>query len=288
MPGQVVPRGTKGRRTVPTDGRTWTITELADEFGITLRTLRFYEEHGLLTPERRGTQRVFRPGDRVRLELVLRGKRLGFGGRDQEIVGMRHRAGRSRPAHYLLDQIAVHRCELEQRRADIEQTLGSSTYRRRPRRPRPTKPPAAWRWVVTISKVLIANRSEIAAGGARLSGQQDRQRRRLCRLRPRRTHVRMADEAYARAARPAPRPTSSSTNFESPSGQGRRHPGYSWPRTRRAGRLDAGLMDRAAAGGHRALGDRPRPPHRPARRRPAGRRYRRSRRRRGRRDRLRR
>jgi DNA-binding transcriptional MerR regulator len=111
---------------VPTGGRTWTITELADEFGITLRTLRFYEEHGLLAPERRGTQRVFRPGDRVRLELVLRGKRLGFPLEEiKKIVGMYDsEPGEAGQLTYLLDQIAVRRSELEQRRADIAQTLG--------------------------------------------------------------------------------------------------------------------------------------------------------------------
>jgi DNA-binding transcriptional MerR regulator len=111
---------------VPTDGRTWTITELADEFGITLRTLRFYEEHGLLAPERRGSQRVFRPGDRVRLELVLRGKRLGFPLEEiKKIVGMYDsEPGEAGQLTYLLDQIAVRRRELEQRRADIDQTLG--------------------------------------------------------------------------------------------------------------------------------------------------------------------
>jgi len=111
---------------VPTDGRTWTITELADEFGVTLRTLRFYEEHGLLAPERRGTQRVFRPGDRVRLELVLRGKRLGFPLEEiKKIVGMYDtEPGEIGQLAYLLDQIAVRRTELAQRRADIEQTLG--------------------------------------------------------------------------------------------------------------------------------------------------------------------
>jgi DNA-binding transcriptional MerR regulator len=110
---------------VPTDGRTWTITELADEFGITLRTLRFYEEHGLLAPERRGTQRVFRAGDRVRLELVLRGRRLGFPLEEiKKIVGMYDsEPGEAGQLTYLLDQIAVRRCELEQRRSDIEQTM---------------------------------------------------------------------------------------------------------------------------------------------------------------------
>ena len=58
--------------------RTWTIGELAGEFDTTLRTIRFYEDRGLLTPERQGTTRIFHDRDRVRLQLILRGKRLGF------------------------------------------------------------------------------------------------------------------------------------------------------------------------------------------------------------------
>ena len=57
------------------DGPTWSITSLAEEFGITLRTVRHYEDVGLITPERRGTARVFRKRDRVRLALILRGRR---------------------------------------------------------------------------------------------------------------------------------------------------------------------------------------------------------------------
>ena len=84
-----------------------------------------YEEHGLLTPERRGTQRVFRAGDRVRLELVLRGRRLGFPLEEiKKIVGMYDsEPGEAGQLAYLLDQIAVRRRELEQRRSDIEQTM---------------------------------------------------------------------------------------------------------------------------------------------------------------------
>ena len=52
---------------------TWTITELAREYAVTLRTLRHYEDLGLLHPERVGTRRVYRQRDRVRLELILRG-----------------------------------------------------------------------------------------------------------------------------------------------------------------------------------------------------------------------
>ena len=54
------------------------ISELADEFGITTRTIRFYEEKGLLAPSRNGQTRVYSASDKVRLKLILRGKRLGF------------------------------------------------------------------------------------------------------------------------------------------------------------------------------------------------------------------
>jgi len=56
----------------------YTISDLAKEFGITTRTLRFYEDQGILSPAREGTSRLFSHRDRVRLKLTLRGKRLGF------------------------------------------------------------------------------------------------------------------------------------------------------------------------------------------------------------------
>jgi DNA-binding transcriptional MerR regulator len=105
--------------------RTWTIAEVAAEFGVTHRTVRFYEDQGLIRPERRGTQRVFHPRDRVRLGLVLRGKRLGFDlGQIRRIVDMYDQApGETGQLRYLLDQIAERRAELEERRRDIELTL---------------------------------------------------------------------------------------------------------------------------------------------------------------------
>ncbi|HEX6196669.1 MAG TPA: MerR family DNA-binding transcriptional regulator [Jiangellaceae bacterium] len=107
------------------EGRTWTIAELADEFGITLRTIRFYEEHGLVSPQRKGTQRVFHERDRVRLNLVLRGKRLGFPLDEiKKIVNMYDaEPGEFGQLHYLLEQIDVRRTELEQRRKDIDEAL---------------------------------------------------------------------------------------------------------------------------------------------------------------------
>lgn len=58
--------------------RTWTIAELSDEFGVTARALRFYEERGLLTPERVGSQRIYSERDRVRLHWIERAKSVGF------------------------------------------------------------------------------------------------------------------------------------------------------------------------------------------------------------------
>jgi DNA-binding transcriptional MerR regulator len=105
--------------------QSWSITELAEEHDVTLRTIRHYEDVGLLSPERRGTVRVFRNRDRIRLALILRGKRLGFSLDEiATIVNMYdEQPGEAGQLEYLLDQIAVRREELEQRRRDIEQTL---------------------------------------------------------------------------------------------------------------------------------------------------------------------
>lgn len=58
--------------------RTWTISELAREFKVTPRALRFYEDKGLLSPRREGANRVYGPRERARISLILRGKRVGF------------------------------------------------------------------------------------------------------------------------------------------------------------------------------------------------------------------
>ena len=107
------------------DDREWSITELSAEYEVTLRTLRHYEDVGLLSPERRGTTRVFRQRDRIRLELILRGRRLGFSLDEiARIVNMYdEQPGEVGQLEYLLAQITVRRDELEQRRRDIEDTL---------------------------------------------------------------------------------------------------------------------------------------------------------------------
>jgi len=105
--------------------RTWTIAEIAEEFGITHRTVRYYEDKGLVTPERRGTLRVFHPRDRTRLRLVLRGKRLGFPLAEiRTIVDMYdQQPGESGQLSYLLDQIEERRGALWLRRRDIDAAL---------------------------------------------------------------------------------------------------------------------------------------------------------------------
>ena len=63
---------------VEIEDKTYTIGELAEEFGVTSRALRLYEEEGLLDPQREGTRRIYNERNRVRLRLILRGKRLGW------------------------------------------------------------------------------------------------------------------------------------------------------------------------------------------------------------------
>ena len=104
---------------------TCTIADLAAEYDVTLRTIRHYEDVGLLSPERRGTTRVFHNRDRIRLALILRGKRLGFSLDEiAKIVDMYDdQPGETGQLEYLLEQIVVRRAELDQRWRDIEETL---------------------------------------------------------------------------------------------------------------------------------------------------------------------
>lgn len=101
---------------------TWTIGELARAFGITTRTIRFYEDEGLLHPERDGQTRIYRPRDRVRLKLILRGKRLGFSlSESRELIDMYNPEADNRDQlEALLDKIADRRRQLEQQKRDIE------------------------------------------------------------------------------------------------------------------------------------------------------------------------
>jgi len=114
---------------LPMPARTYTITELATEFDITARAIRFYEDVGLLTPQRAGRNRVYTQRDRTRLKLTLRGKRLGLSLQEiKQLVTMYDSP--SDTAQQLAAFMAVlgeHRKLLEQQREDIEITLAEIT-----------------------------------------------------------------------------------------------------------------------------------------------------------------
>ena len=105
--------------------RSWSIREIADEFDVTHRTVRHYEDLGLISPERRGTTRVYRRRDRTRLALILRGKRLGFPLEEiRTIIDLYDRPrGKTSQLEYVLSQIDERRRDLEQRRRDLEDAL---------------------------------------------------------------------------------------------------------------------------------------------------------------------
>lgn len=108
-----------------TTANSYSISELAQEFGITTRTIRFYEDKGLISPERRGQTRVYTPEDRVRLKLILRGKRLGFSlDESREIIDMYDPAhGNVEQLNRLLDRIDAKRQQLREQQRDIEKML---------------------------------------------------------------------------------------------------------------------------------------------------------------------
>lgn len=101
------------------------IADLAREFGISTRAIRFYETKGLLKPERVGATRVFRRRDRARLSLILRGKRLGFSLREIAEYLRLYDADRTQSAQVkLLVEMVDERLELlESQRRDLETTI---------------------------------------------------------------------------------------------------------------------------------------------------------------------
>jgi len=103
----------------------YSITELTREFGISTRTLRFYEDEGLIHPVRRGRTRLFRPSDRQLVRQILRGKRLGFSIAEiGEIVQMyREPPGEVGQLKLMIKRIEEKREDLRQKRRDLEETL---------------------------------------------------------------------------------------------------------------------------------------------------------------------
>ncbi len=109
--------------------RTHTITELALEFDITPRAIRFYEDMGLLQPQRAGRNRVYTQRDRTRLKLTLRGKRLGLSLLEiKQLVDMYDSPSDTAPQlQAFLGVLAEHRRLLERQREDIDITLDEIT-----------------------------------------------------------------------------------------------------------------------------------------------------------------
>jgi DNA-binding transcriptional MerR regulator len=103
----------------------YTISELTREFDVSTRTLRFYEDEGLIQPARRGRTRLFRPADRHLIRQILRGKRLGFSINEiREIIQIyREPPGEVGQLNLLLRRIAEKKDELRQKRRDLEDTL---------------------------------------------------------------------------------------------------------------------------------------------------------------------
>lgn len=111
---------------VAEEARSWTVGELAAEFGVTTRTLRFYEAEGLINPRRVGTTRIYDQRDRARLRLILRGRRFGMTLAEcREIVDMYDGAASSeqRQLRILLRRLEEIAADLQARAGDIRRTL---------------------------------------------------------------------------------------------------------------------------------------------------------------------
>ena len=112
------PQGTKER--------VWSVRELADELGVTTRTLRFYEAEGLISPRRSGTVRIYTTRDRTRLVLIMRGKRFGMSLPEiREIVDMYDDAESGERAQLatLIARLNEIGTDLRARRRDLTRTL---------------------------------------------------------------------------------------------------------------------------------------------------------------------
>ncbi|MFP3979250.1 MULTISPECIES: MerR family transcriptional regulator [Marinobacter] len=105
-----------------TEKQTFSISELASEFDVTTRSIRFYEDQGLLKPTRRGQTRIFSTTDRVRLKLILRGKRMGFSlAETKETFDLWDEtlSGNEKQLLKMLSILDEKRAHIEQQKADI-------------------------------------------------------------------------------------------------------------------------------------------------------------------------
>ncbi|GLS84318.1 MerR family transcriptional regulator [Paraferrimonas haliotis] len=104
---------------------TYSISELSKEFDVTTRSIRFYEDQGLLKPRRKGQTRIYSLKDKVRLKLVLRGKRLGFSLAETRRLFELYDADKSSSSQLqtMLEMIDQKKQELKQQMDDIQVVL---------------------------------------------------------------------------------------------------------------------------------------------------------------------
>jgi len=120
-----------------TDRGEFSISDLAREFDVTPRAIRFYEDQGLLAPRRDGQRRIYTPRDRTRLKLTLRGKRLGLSLSEiRELIDMYEPGRDERPQlERFLNVLETHKASLLQQRADLEAQLSElQAFERRVRK----------------------------------------------------------------------------------------------------------------------------------------------------------
>jgi len=104
---------------------TYTIGELAQEFDTTTRAIRFYEDQGLISPQREGQKRIYNASDRIIIKLIMRGKRLGFSlAESKELIELYNADNNNQEQHLrVLEQVKISRERLLQQQADIEMML---------------------------------------------------------------------------------------------------------------------------------------------------------------------
>ncbi len=108
------------------DSTTYSISDLAKEFSITPRSIRHYEELKLIFPKRVGSQRIYKKGDKTRLQLILRGKRIGFSLSEiKEIISLYDKPGdgEAKQTAFLLEKIEQRREILIQQKNDVNTML---------------------------------------------------------------------------------------------------------------------------------------------------------------------
>jgi DNA-binding transcriptional MerR regulator len=105
--------------------KTYTIGELAQEFDTTTRAIRFYEDQGLISPQREGQKRIYNPSDRITIKLIMRGKRLGFSlAESKELIELYNSADNNQEQYKrVIEQVRISRERLLQQQADIEMML---------------------------------------------------------------------------------------------------------------------------------------------------------------------